>query len=993
MSDNRLVLIDGYGFLFRAYYALPPLTRKDGTPVGAVYGFTTMLLKLLASAETSHIAVVLDSGKKSFRNKMYKEYKANRPPAPEDLRPQFPLIREVVKAFDIPVLEKVGYEADDIIGTLAQQGKKKGMDVVVVSSDKDLMQLVEDNVCLYDPMKQKTICEKEVFEKFGVKPEQVIDLLALMGDSSDNVPGVAGIGPKTAATLLNEFSTLDGIYENLPDMKKSKRKENLERDKEMAYLSRDLVSLELKVPLDEKVSDLKRNPINPVKLMKFLRKQDFISLLKRIGKTFNVDAGVVEEIVQTDLFEDKDGSGERGAEGSATTLRQASAKPKKKIKKQKKDKSKRACDIVTSLETIQKIVDNAKWNGYLCISVETFGSTYRTPIECVSVMTKDGDLYYIPTLLDKQKKAEEAAPTVDLFGALAIDDKVCEAEKEAVKSHNFLKESEVFKALKEAFEDDSILKVGYDMKKLINILWNHNIELISFEDISVISYILDAGRKKHELSELIKNNNIFDYVLQEDFLPYKDAVLKEFSDIIERQEKGKELDSALEAHKKEAERGEILRGLAEFKVIAIDKLYYDLKHRLYDENMMFIYERFERPVTKVLADMERNGLRVDLVKMKELSGYFEKRIRNLEKEIHKEAGVEFNIGSPKQLGEILFDKMKLPAGGTSKKTGQRSTNVKVLEKLDEMGFEIAGKILDWRHCSKLKNTYTDILPDLVDKETGRVYTTFSNTTTNTGRLSSNNPNLQNIPIRGEDSKKIREAFVPEKGHKLISADYSQIELRVLSHFGNIKEMQEAFKSGEDIHAATASQVFDVPKDKVTSELRRRAKAINFGIVYGISAYGLAKQINVPTKEASAYIKAYFEKYPGIKEYMDSMKEFAKKYGYVKTIFGRKCHLPEIKSKNPTLRSFAERVAINAPMQGTAADIIKKAMVDLHEAMKKGKFKAKLVLQVHDELIIEAPNDEVKKVTDLLTSTMSKAISLDVPLDVDYGVGKDWSEIH
>jgi len=918
---NKILIVDGYNFLFRAYFAMNKFTRADGTPVGAVYGFVNMILNLRKKLHCTHFLLTFDTGKKTFRNDIYKDYKANRPPVPEDLIPQFSLVRQAAKSMGILVLEKDGYEADDIIATVSKRAEKQGYDVLIASSDKDLMQLINDNIVLYDGMKQKEIGEHEIKEKFDIKPTQILDLLAMTGDTADNVPGIPGIGPKTAAELINKYGDLETVLKHTDEITQNKRRQVLEENKERALLSKKLIKLNHEVPLDKTLKDMELTKIEHETFIPFLEEQQFESIKKRfINANGDIDNG-------------------------HSTVKKRTKSPEIEYKK------------ITNLDELDDIITQATWKGLIFAHLDA---------NALVLSPQKRYIYYIPLKNKKQ--------------AIEHDDLFVPSTKEKIGGFEF---ADVAKKLAELFEDKSVTKIGCDIKGLIKAFVGKNIEMSPFHDIQVMSYILDAGKYKHELSNIIRFNLLGNIDEDEWYLKTDDKKLnlKEKMDILEKLEKGNKIDDYNTVHFE----------LACFKIEAIGYLYELLKQRLLNENMSSIYERFERPLTRVLVDMEMNGISINLTKLKELSEDFEKKIRKTENEIYKLAGEEFNIGSPKQLGEILFDKMKLDGGKKTSKSGQFSTDSRILEELGLAGHEIAEKVLEWRHFSKLKSTYTDALQKQIDPKTHRVHTSFSNVNTATGRLSSNNPNLQNIPIRSEEGEQIRETFEAKKGYKLISADYSQVELRVLSHYANVKSLIQAFKDGKDIHAITGSQIFGVPESEIKKDLRRKAKAINFGIVYGISPFGLARNIKVSQDEAAKYIKAYFEKYPEIKQYMDESKKFAKEHGFVKTLFGRKCYINQNASKFE--KGFAERLAINAPMQGTAADIIKKAMIDLYNELKDKKLDAKILLQVHDELIVEAKTEIADKVAKILVDRMEKAIVLSTPLKVDVGIGKNWKEIH
>ncbi len=934
MTKKKITLIDGYGFVFRAYHSLPPLTRDDGTPTGAVYGFTNMLLRLLAGLDSSHICMVFDSGSKTFRNDIDPNYKANRPPCPDDLIPQFPLIREAAEAFNLHIVEKVGYEADDLIATIAKDAAKKDFEVVIVSSDKDLMQLVDGNINMYDAMKNRIIGTKEVEEKFLVPPTQVLDVLSLMGDASDNVPGVRGIGPKIAAELISNYGTLENLLENLNEIKQNKRRESLQGGVEAAKLSKKLITLCETVPIDLDMDQFKAKDINPEELVQFLSNQGFRALKQRIIKEFSLKS--------TDF--------ERKGKENDTSSKKTPVNELKfdKISKIKINTAQNLEEIITKLEKLHAFIIDIEFDKndknlarniiFSPISDNLHDKTYQISI-------KNNNLRQNNEVSDLFSIKNEEKPDLDIQIPL----------------------ENVLESLKIILLDGSILKIGYKIKEIYKFFAKNGINMAASEDIATMSYILNSASNKSHIRNLI-DLNLDEDIEENDFgLAFDDL------------EKDKEPKLFEDSSKKEQ--------FYYFKNYAIWSLYNLLKQRIFENNLNFVYHRFENPLLPVLAKMELEGVQVDKMKLKSLSSDFDLIIKKLTKEIHDLAKEEFNIASPKQLSEVLFEKLSLP--GKKSKTGSFSTNSDILEDLELAGHEIAGKVLQWRHISKLKSTYSDALQDSISPETGRIHTNFSNISTSTGRLSSSNPNIQNIPIRTSEGRKIRTAFVAKKGHKLILADYSQIELRVLAHISDIKALKEAFKEDKDIHAITASQIFEVDEDKVDSEMRRKAKAINFGIIYGISAFGLARQLKIDRGDASNYIKSYLITYPGIKEFMSGYQELAKEQGYVSTITGRKCFINGIDSKNPVIKGLAERLAINAPIQGSAADIIKKAMIDLDNKLENSNFKAKMLLQVHDELILEAPEDEVEQVQNLLKKTMQNAFLLDLPLKVDVKVSDCW----
>lgn len=940
IAKNKIALIDGYGFVFRAYHSLPPLNRSDGTPVGAVYGFTNMLIKLLASLDVSHIAVVFDSGSKTFRNDIYPNYKANRPPCPEDLKPQFPIIREVAEALNIAILEKVGFEADDLIATMAKLASKKDFEVVVVSSDKDLMQLVDDQVMMYDALKNKNIGADQVREKFLVNPNQVLEVLSLMGDTSDNVPGVKGIGPKTAAELINKYHNIENLFNHLDEIKQDKRREMLQNGIESAKLSKRLIALKEDVPINHNMADYQVQNIDAKKLVSFLEQQGFRSLVARVQKEFAQQFNT-NDSAKPDLFAADDGGDDQKTPQmpQVTQVKQANTDSFSLVKK----------IIVNDIGVIKHLTKQVIENGNLVVDFWFENKILQTIILSTNQYNKAAhEVFYI------QVANQKIADNDDLFSAPSVN------------NQKVLFLDDVIKELQPLFLDESIIKIGYHTKEIIKFL---QLKTTAIEDIAVMGYVLNSGASQTNLYNLIANN------LSDNFDD------KSFGNAFEELEKNKIPEIFLDENKKVE--------FFCFKNYLLGKLYNILKQRIFSEKLNLVYYSFERPLMKVLAELEQNGIAVDQLKLKALSAEFDLRIKQLSAEIYNLAREEFNIGSPKQLADILFSKLSLKTGKKSSKTGAFSTNSDVLEELDLEGHVIAGKILEWRHISKLKSTYSDALQQQIDQKTGRIYSNFSNTSTSTGRLSSNNPNLQNIPIRSAEGVRIRQAFVAKVGHQLIAADYSQIELRVLAHMAGIASLKQAFLDDKDIHAITAAQVFGVDENKVDSEMRRKAKAINFGIIYGISAFGLAKQLRIARSDAANYIDTYFVTYPGIKEYMNHYQDLARKNGFTTTIIGRKCFIPDINSKNPTLKGLAERLAINAPIQGSAADIIKKAMIDFSGLLKEKSLNTKMILQVHDELILEVPDNEIELVTKLLKRTMEGAVTLDVPLKVDIEVSDCW----
>ncbi len=965
--SKKIALIDGYGFVFRAYHSLPPLTRADGTPVGAVYGFVNMLIKLLASLDVTHAAVIFDSGSKTFRNDIFPDYKANRPPCPEDLKPQFPIVRQSAEALNLAILEKVGFEADDIIATLAKQAEKDGFEVLIVSSDKDLMQLITERVSMYDAMKNRLVGIAEVKEKFLVEPNKVLDVLSLMGDASDNVAGVRGIGPKTAAELINEFGSLENIFLNVDKIKQEKRRQILTEGEESAKLAKILISLKEDVELGITAEDLKVQSLEPYKLVAFLEEQGFRSLVTRIKKEFDISTSLsTEENEKKDI-----------AEISVTSF------------------SKVKLTEINSQEIVNRLNKEAIQNGIVTIDFQRDFFTISTN----KVGDSPQEIFYFES--KNSKNSTSQAPSLDLFSF--------EEEK------NIIKDGEVFDLtiLDKILFDDSIKKVFFDAKSFLKIartphpnplpqgerehtdidsplsqgkkglntslalapsplvgeVWGERLRTrITFEDVSLINHLLTSSTK-NDLRELI------DFNLNENIEEL--GFGKFFAEI----DKNREPDFSQEPQKK-AE-------FFAFRNFAIAQLYKIFSPKILTEKLSEAYNSYEKPLLQILAQVEESGIKIDVEKLHNLSQEFGEKINNLSGEIYEIAGTEFNIASPKQLGEILFEKLGLDSSKKSKKTGALSTGVGVLEELEEEGHPIARKILDFRKFSKLKNTYTDSLPKEINAKTSRVHTHFSTTSTITGRLSSSHPNLQNIPIKSLEGQKIRESFIATKDHLLISADYSQIELRIIAHVAKIDNLIAAFKENKDIHRITASQVFGIPESEIDDATRSKAKAINFGIIYGISAFGLARQLNISRQDAAEYIRSYLVAYPGIDSYMKNTVETARHNGFVQTFSGRKCFISQINNKNPIIRNEAERLAINAPIQGSAADVIKKAMIRLNKKFIEEKIQAKIILQIHDELIVEAPKDEVEIVTKILKTEMENAVSLDVPLAVDVKVGEFW----
>ena len=916
-KTDHFYLIDGSGYIFRAYYALPPLSRKsDGLPTGAVSGFCSMLFKLLEDARSddskhkpTHFAVIFDSARKNFRNEIYKEYKANRTEAPDDLAPQFEYIRKSVKAFNLPSIELINYEADDLIATYAKNITEAGAKVTVISSDKDLMQLVSDKVRLFDPMKSRVIGEKEVIEKFGVKPSQVIDVQSLAGDSSDNVPGVPGIGIKTAAELINKYKNLDKLLSKASEIPQNKRRETLLANKDKALLSKKLVTLKDDVPVKNKPSEFLIKDIDKDKLYEFLREMEFNRLLSQVISFYGDP-------------ENKDTS----IETKSNKISKIDLKSYKSILKENE---------------LNELIENLNKNSVIAVDTETSSlNPQEAELIGISISYATNASFYIPLGHTNTKG---------------------------------LKKEFVLDKLKVILEDPSIKKVCQNTKYDFIIFKNHGVELNPVEDTMLLSYTLDAGNNRHNMDTLSEMH------LGHKTISYKDLVgtgkkQLNFSDI--------DLKSATEYAAEDAD--------------VTLRLYNILSERVTKEKLDKIYEIFEKPMIKILSKLESNGIKVDNNYLKKLSKKFEERLVKIEKEIYKISGKKFNIGSPKQLGEIIYNDLKIAKLKKTKK-GSLATSAKILEDLALTGHRFPNLILEWRQVSKLKSTYTDALQEHISKKTKRVHTSFLLAATNTGRLASSDPNLQNIPIKTSDGREIRKAFIAEKNNLLISADYNQIEMRILAEMADVKELKKAFKNNQDIHSLTASQVFDVPIDKVSDNYRRKAKAINFGIIYGITQYGLAKQISVSHTEALDFINSYFKKFPEIKDYMNTTVKTCRKQGYVTNIFGRRIHLRGINDKNFSVRSFQERAAINAPIQGSAADIIRLAMIKIDSILEE-KHKVKMLLQIHDELIFECLKKDEERVKKIIKDAMVSVSSSDhhmfsIPLEVSINSGNNWGEAH
>ena len=900
---KNLFLIDGSGFIFRAFYALPPLTNPQGIPINAVYGYCNMILNIYEKFKPEQLVVIFDTKKKTFRSDIYKEYKSNRTDPPEELIPQFSIIRDATDALQIPRLEMDGYEADDIIATYTKQAEEKGVSVTIISSDKDLMQLVNKNTKMYDSMKDKFIGVKEVKEKFGVEPSKIIDVQALAGDRIDNIPGVSGIGVKTAAELINNFNSLENVLAKVNEIKQPKRRQILIDEKDKALISKKLVTLKCNVDIKKYDLNLFQG-INQKTALKFFEKHGFKNLISRFTK------------------------------------------------KEKKDstnqslKKKRQYFVIQSLKDLINLERKIQKNKLVSIDTETNSlNANLAELVGISLSVNEKEAFYLPL--------KHSLDTNNNFKNLDLQ--------------------KVFPILKKILEDDSIIKIGHNIKYDKIIFSRIGINLNPVDDTMLLSYVLDTGKFRHNLDDLAKI--YFNY----ETIKYKDVV-----GVGKKEKKFNEVNIK-DAYIYAAEDADITL-----------RLYKILKKRIISEKLLSVYEYIEKPLINVLAEIEKKGIKVDIKRLKDLSFAFQKKLSKIEKEIFKLSSIEFNIASPKQLGEILFNKLGLE-GKKKGKSGAYSTSVDVLENLSYQGHKIAEFLLEWRQISKLLNTYTYSLINEVNKKTLRIHTSYSMAATNTGRLSSTDPNLQNIPIRTEEGKKIRNAFISDKGYKLVSLDYSQIELRLLAHIGKVEDLKKAFDKNIDIHKKTASQIFNVELKDVNDDLRRKAKTINYGIIYGISAFGLAKQLNIQRSEADLIIKEYFKNYKGILNYINETTDFCKKNGFVKTLFGRECYIEGINNKNPSFRNFAIRAAINAPIQGSAADIIKKAMINIYKFLKEKKTKSKMILQVHDELLFEMCESEINylsmDIKKIMENSSLPEIKLDIPLIVDIGQGSNWAEAH
>ena len=936
--NSELFLVDGSGFIFRAYHALPPLNRPDGTPVNAVLGFTNMLVKLITDMHVPNIAVIFDAARANFRNDIYAEYKANRSETPEDLIPQFPLIRAATAAFAIPSIELEGYEADDLIATYARLAREQGRAVTIVSSDKDLMQLVGNGVRMFDPMKNKYMGEDEVMEKFGVTPDKVIDVQALAGDSVDNVPGVPGIGLKTAAQLINEYGDLETLLAKAGEIKQPKRRESLIEHADKARISKKLVALDTHVAPPLPLDELKVSAPNKDVLFAFLQEQGFRSVQTRMEKQFGGAANTPSPSAPVPA-----NTPDMGV--VASTMQDAPTV--------------KTYTLVQDEATLAQWIARAYEAGRIAVDTETTGLTpAKASLVGVSLSVQAHEGCYIPL---GHRDPKGYAETFDF----AMSDKPA--------AENDLRQIPMARAmalLKPLLEDPSVLKIGHNIKYDMQMFLAHGIRVAPYDDTMLLSYVLDGSRHGHGMDELAQT------FLNHTTIAYADVAGSGKNqvtfDLVP-------LDKARDYAAEDAD--------------VTLRLHDTFKPRLPIEHMATVYETIERPIASIIADMEWAGVKVDPQVLRGLSNDFGQQAMALEETIHKETGMSFNIASPKQLGDVLFGSLGLP-GGRKTKTGGYSTSADVLEELAEQGHSIVEKILEWRSVTKLKSTYADALPEAINPKTGRVHTSFSLAGTNTGRLSSSDPNLQNIPIKTEQGRMIRRAFVPAEGYTLLSADYSQVELRLAAELADIKALKQAFRDGVDIHSATASQVFGVPMDQMTSDIRRNAKAINFGIIYGISGFGLAKQLGIPQGEAATYIKQYLARFPELKIFMDKAKDEARAHGYVKTFYGRKCYINYINDKNPAWRAGAERQAINAPLQGTAADIMKRAMIALPPALTAANLGARMLVQVHDELLFEVPLDQKEETAELVKRVMIEAgKGLSLPLAVEAGFGDNWAEAH
>lgn len=932
--NKKYILVDGSGYIFRAFYALPPISRSDNLPVGAVYGFCNMLLKLLIERDGKDeiVVVIFDAARKNFRNEIYPEYKTNRQEIPAELIPQFAYIRKAVEAFNLPSIEQLGFEADDLIATYAELAKQNGDNVVIYSSDKDLMQLLDTNVAIFDPLKQKVVDKDVVFNKFGVEPSKVVDIQALIGDSTDNIPGVKGIGPKTASELINKYGNLENLLLNARNIKQDKRRETIEANAELAKISKQLATLKKDVPLSTTIEELKKTPVDAEKLLNFINEMEFKSLINKTNK-------FIEEVSKTP------------AQNNTNNNIEPVIINKPKIKQIEKH-----YELVRDIPTLQKWIKKCEDKKIFAVDTETTGlDSLSASIVGMSIATDEGDACYIP--IHHIKKVFDGA---DLFN----DGKDTLVE-------NQIPIDDIVKNIKPLLENKNIIKIGHNIKYDMHIFKQLGINVYPVEDTMVMSYDLDNTRNLHNMDDLALNHLNYTTI--------------HFSDVCGS---GKAQITFAEAPLEKA-----LDYAAEDADITL-RLYNVLKSRLdSDEELKKVYYDIDLPLVNILFSMEEWGIKINSTHLSELSLEFEKILSSLEGEIFSITGQTFNIMSPKQLGEMLFDTMGLPYPAKKKSNDNYSTDIDVLKQLSYQGFEIANKVLKYREIAKLKSTYTDALPKQILSRDGRVHTNYFQCGTSTGRLSSNDPNLQNIPIRTELGKDIRKTFISSNGYKILAADYSQIELRIMADVANVKNLKQAFIDNVDIHTRTASQVFGIPESEMTSDIRRKAKAINFGIIYGISPFGLANQLDIPQSEAKEYIDNYFKNFPEIKEYMEKTKEFAHQYGYIKTLYGRKCFITNI--NNPKLKSYAERAAINAPIQGSAADIIKMAMIKIQNALAQNNLinDIRMLLQVHDELVFEVKEDKIDYATKFIKETMENIVKLSIPLEVEVGIADNWKDAH
>ena len=940
---HHVVLVDASGFIFRAFHAIQILTRPDGTPVNAVYGFITMLMKLLDDMQPDHIAIIFDSARKTFRNDIDPEYKANRTEPPDELVPQFGLVREATEAFNLDCIELNGFEADDLIATYTKEAINEGAEVTIVSSDKDLMQLVSDRVTMFDSFKNKRIGPEQVQEKFGVGPEKVVDVQSLAGDSTDNVPGVPGIGIKTAAQLIQEFGDLDTLLARASEIKQNKRRENLIQHADKARLSRELVRLRNDVPLSIPLSQLERRQPDLGHLEQFLKDQGFKTILARLQSRAPKEPSAASPKSQTP---------ESSASAKSDNIKPSTHE----------EPSQPQYELVQTVEALQSWIDQTLQQGLVAVDTETTSlDQTRAELVGISLCLQESKACYIPV----GHVAPGATPSMDLLE---------QAQPKSERPQQIPLQT-VLDRLRSVLKDPSVLKVGHNIKYDMVVLARYGVPVAPVDDTMLLSYVLEGGKHGHGMDVLA------DLYLGHTTIKFKEVTGTGKSQITFDHVP---LEKALEYAAEDAD--------------MTLRLHQTLKPRLLEEHLTTAYETLERPLIPVLTAMEQKGIKVDMGQLKQVSQEFSQRLMTLEQEIHRLAGKTFNVGSPKQLGEVLFDDLKME-GGQKGKTGSYTTGADVLESLAAQGHELPEKVLEWRHLDKLRSTYAEALIHQINPQTNRVHTSYAMASAATGRLSSTDPNLQNIPIRTEEGRKIRRAFVAEPDCQLLSLDYSQIELRLLAHVADIAVLKQAFWEGQDIHALTASQVFDIPLENMNSDIRRKAKAINFGIIYGISAFGLARQLKVDQSEAASYIKSYFERYPGIQDYMERTKQYCREHGYVQTLFGRRCHVPAIHDKNPARRNFSERAAINAPLQGTAADILKRAMIRVPQALKQHGLqdKAFMLLTVHDELLFEvqesALEDTSQVIKEVMESATLPALQLSIPLTVDVGYGLSWDEAH